>query len=247
MPRISPSKYMVQAGWDDVPHLDAHTKAELLEGTPPYLRAARSKGTPSLGAGAIYPIELDEVLCQPFQIPAYWKRAYALDVGWNRTAALWSAWDPETSVQFLYAEHYMGEELPSIHVQAIQARGAWIPGVIDPASRGRSQKDGDQLFSNYQQLGLHLTPAENGVESGLYTVWQKLATGRLRIFSTLRNLQNEYRLYRRNEKGKVVKEFDHLMDDMRYVTVSGEQVAIAKPVTLRSGSGDMPLDKEVGY
>ena len=29
MPQISPSRYMVNAGWDDVPHLDEQTKREL--------------------------------------------------------------------------------------------------------------------------------------------------------------------------------------------------------------------------
>ena len=41
--------------------------------------------------------------------------------------------------------------------------------------------------------------------------------GRLKIFNTLVYLQKEFRLYRRNLKGKIVKEHDHLMDDMRYL------------------------------
>ncbi len=87
MPEISASKYLVNASWKDVPHIDEKTQAELLAATPPYLRDARSKGEPSLGAGAIYPVELSEVLVDPFQIPPHWPRCYALDVGWNRTAA----------------------------------------------------------------------------------------------------------------------------------------------------------------
>jgi hypothetical protein len=41
---ISASKYMVTASWEDAPHLDEKTKAELLAATPPYLRDPRSKG-----------------------------------------------------------------------------------------------------------------------------------------------------------------------------------------------------------
>jgi hypothetical protein len=35
---------------------------------------------------------------------------------------------------------------PSVHVAAVQARGKWIKGAIDPASRGRTQTDGRQLL-----------------------------------------------------------------------------------------------------
>jgi hypothetical protein len=87
------SRILITAGWDDVPHLDEKAKADLLEETPPWLREARSKGKPSLGAGAIYPIPVDQMTCEPMAIPSHWPRCYALDVGWNWTAALWMAYD----------------------------------------------------------------------------------------------------------------------------------------------------------
>jgi hypothetical protein len=160
MPAVSDSKYMTNAGWDDVPHLDEKTKTDLLESTPPFLRDARSKGIPSLGAGAIYPVEESVFLCDPFQIPAYWPKAYGLDVGWNRTACRLGRARSRHRHVYLYAEHYRGQAEPSIHAAAIKARGDWIPGVIDPAARGRSQKDGEQLIVNYRELGLDLAPAD---------------------------------------------------------------------------------------
>jgi len=248
MPEISESKYLVQASWDDVPHLDEKTKAELLAATPPHLRDARSRGEPSLGAGAIYPIQLSEVVCDPFPIPPHYPRAYALDVGWNRTAALWGAWDRETDCWYLYTEHYRGQAEPSIHATAIRARGEWIPGAIDPASRGRTQDDGAQLMVQYVELGLHLVKADNALEAGIYDVWQRLSTGRLKVFRTLMNWQVEYRLYRRDEKGKIVKQFDHLMDCTRYLIRTGPTIAIHSPV----GGGepilsDSSVDPVAGY
>jgi hypothetical protein len=243
MPEITPSKYMVNAGWDHVPHLDEKTKADLLASTPPHLRDARTKGLPSLGSGAIYPIPPSEITVAPFPIPAYWPRAYAMDVGWKRTAALWGAWDRSIGCWYMYTEHYRGQAEPSIHAAAIRARGEWIPGVIDPAARGRSQKDGEQLIYDYRQLGLNITPADNAVESGIYAVWELLSTGRLKVFSTLQNWLAEYRLYRRDEKGRIVKEFDHLMDCTRYLVVSGRQRAACQPVSGQefigsAGAGD---------
>lgn len=229
MPEITPSKYLVSAGWDHVPHLTEQAKAELLESTPPHLREARSEGKPGLGSGAIYPIPLSEVTVKPFAIPPYWPKLYALDVGWKKTACLWFAWDRNVDVIYAYTEHYRGQAEPSIHATAIKARGDWMPGVIDPAARGRSQVDGTQLIEAYRQLGLKLTPADNAVEAGIYAVWERLSTGRLKIFDTCQNLQAEYRLYRRDEKGKIIKEFDHLMDTLRY-GVMGIKSAQVQPV-----------------
>lgn len=222
MPEVGPGKFLVTAGWQDVPHLDQQTQQELLASTPPYLRAARSKGEPSLGAGAIYPIPVDEIIVDPFPIPAWWPRVYGLDVGWKRTAAVWLAWDRENDLLYGYTEHYRGQAEPSIHANAIRARGDWIPGVIDPAARGRQQADGQQLITSYRELGLKLTPADNAVEAGIYEVWERLSTGRLKLFKTMQNLLAEYRLYRRDEKGKIVKEFDHcLHPDTRVHTDRG--------------------------
>ncbi len=88
MGEISPSRYLVQAGWGDIPHLDDDTKREIIDSTQSHMRDARVHGAPSLGAGAIYPVPLTEVLVRPFQLPAYWPRCYALDADWNNTAAL---------------------------------------------------------------------------------------------------------------------------------------------------------------
>lgn len=249
MKSLRPSTSCRPAGIsDDVPHLTDEAKKELFNATIPYLRDARSKGIPSLGAGAIYPIPETEIKCDPFQIPVHWPRVFSLDVGWNRTAALWGAIDRNVDVVYLYTEHYRGQAEPSVHASAIKARGDWIPGCIDPAARGRSQADGKKLINLYVQLGLNLTEADNDVETGLYDVWERLSTGRLKVFSTLQNWFAEYRLYRRDEKGRIVKEFDHLMDDTRYLIRTGLGIATVKPVGVLKDVGSAAGgDQTVGY
>lgn len=223
------SKLVVGATWDDVPHLTAQQKEELWASIPVYQRDARSKGIPQLGSGAIYPVPESDILVDPFDLPVYWPRAYGFDVGWNRTAAVWAAHDRESDTVYLYNEHYRGQAEPSVHAEAIKARGRWMMGAIDPASRGRGQKDGEQLFQNYIDLGLNLLKAENGVEAGLFDVWQRLSTGRLKVFKTMQHWLAEYRLYRRDEKGAVVKKDDHLMDATRYLIVSGLEAMTVAP------------------
>ena len=229
------SKHVVTATWDDAPHLTQQQKDELWASIPPYQRDARSKGVPQLGAGAIYPVPESDIVCKPIELPEHWPRAYGLDVGWNRTAAIWAAIDRESQRVYLYAEHYRGQAEPSVHADAIRARGAWIPGVIDPASRGRGQADGKQLLQAYLDLGLNLTPAENAVEAGIHAVWQRLSAGRIKVFHTLENWLSEYRIYRRNTHGRIVKQGDHLMDSTRYLITTGLALARTVPADQPEG------------
>jgi phage terminase large subunit-like protein len=219
-------KAVVSATWDDVPHLSKQAKEELWSAIPPFQRDARSKGLPQLGAGLIYPVPESVFVCEPFEIPKHWPRSYGLDVGWKKTAAIFGAYDRETDTGYLYSEHYQGEVEPSVHAAAIKARGN-LPGAIDPASRGRSQVDGRKLMEEYQGLGLELFPAANAVEAGLFATWDRFSTGRLKVFSSLQNTLKELRLYRRDERGKVVKENDHAADGIRYWVMTGIDIARA--------------------
>lgn len=215
------SKWAISITWDDVPHLSDEEKSDLWESIPPHQRDARAKGIPALGSGVIYPVSENVYVCDHFDIPDHWPRAYGLDVGWNRTAAIWGAWDRQTDTIYLYSEHYVAEAPPQVHADAIRARGNWIPGAIDPASAGSSQKDGTKLVDEYRDLQLDLAFADNAVEAGIHAVYRRLTSGRLKVFRTLPAWLSEVRLYRRDEKGKIVKERDHLMDATRYLIMTG--------------------------
>ena len=236
---IGAGRFVSSCTWDDVPHLDDAVKKELLASIPPYQRDARSKGIPALGSGAIYPISEDAIFIDPIPIAKHWKRAFGLDVGWNRTAAIWGAIDPDSGVMYCYREHYLGEATPVIHAAAIRGQAgkdAWIPGVIDPASRGRMQDDGNQLMQNYIDLGLNLEKANNVVESALWDILEAMQQGRLKFFSTLTSFKKEFRSYARDEKGKVIKENDHLCDALRYLWNSGRDAACSE-VQINTNSG----------
>lgn len=213
----------VMCSWDDVPHLTEQEKAQKLANCLPLEREARSKGIPSIGQGRIYVTPESDFIIPPLEsgIPRQWPRVFGLDVGWNRTAAVFGAIDQDTNTIYLYSEHYMGEAHPSVHAAALRARGSWIPGVVDPASRGRSQIDGKALIDLYRDLGLELHAADNEVSTGLFSVEERLSQGRLKVYNSLTNWLREYRLYRRDDKGKVVKSDDHLMDATRYLCQSG--------------------------
>ncbi len=222
------SRYYVQCGWDEVPHLSAEVRAELWASIPPYQRRARSEGIPELGKGAIYPIPVADITVPDFVIPKHWPRVFGMDVGWNNTAVVWAAKNPETGTAVLYDGFKRGLSEPAVHVDAIHIRGKWIPGVCDPASTGSSQHDGRRLLDVYREKGLNLQLADNAVEAGLLRVWGMLSTGKLKVFASMAEWFAEYSMYRRGEGGKIVKEHDHLMDacvvaDTLVVTSIGPQ------------------------
>lgn len=219
----------ITATWDDAPHLTEKDKAELWASLPPYQRDARSKGIPQLGSGAVYPVPETDLLVKPFEIPPHWRRAYGMDVGWNNTAAVWIAHDAETDIIYVTSDYKRGQCEPSSHAAAIRVRGD-LPGLIDPASQGRGQDDGRKLIDQYRVMGLNLTIADNAVEAGIFELYTRMTTGRLKIFKTCQLLIEELRLYRRDDKGRIVKENDHLLDATRYVCRSGLGIAVAAEV-----------------
>ena len=243
------AKHVVMAGWDSVPHLGEQEKKTLYESIPPYQRDARSKGIPQLGSGAIYPVPESEIVVADFPIPAHFRRGYGFDVGWNKTAAIFGALDIDSDILYLYSEHYRGQAEPAIHAAAIRARGPWIPGRIDPASRGRGQRDGEQLLLDYQNLGLDVLPAKNAVESGIQRVWMRLSTGRLKVFAGCVNWLSEFRIYRRDEKGHIVKANDHLMDCTKYLVSECESndFMITKPVVRHQNVAAPVFDPYANY
>lgn len=223
-----PGKFVANVSWEDVPHLSAERKAALLSSYSQHERDARTKGLPSLGAGAIYPYPEDTYTINPFVIPSNWRRAYGLDVGWNVTSAVWGAIDPNTNTCYIYSEYYGIQNIPAIHTFAIKSKGEYIPGVIDPASLQKGQETGKRLFDLYQEEGLVLNEASNAVEPGIFIVSQYFAAGRLKVFNTCPKLLQELRLYHRDEKGQIVKKMDHGCDALRYLIVSGLELGMSQ-------------------
>ncbi len=219
------SKTVITCTWDEVPHLTAQSKEDMLKSYPPHMRDARSKGLPMLGSGAIYPIPETEITVQDFAIPPHWRKCFGMDPGWNFTAAAWLAQDPDTLQIYLYSCIKQEKNIPAAHASAVKARGAWIPGVIDPAAAGHGQTDGKRMVDLYTAEGLVLAFADNAVEAGLHRCWELLASGQLKVFASCLPFFQEYRNYCRDEKGKVVKRDDHVMDAFRYAVMSGLNIA----------------------
>jgi len=225
------TKKVIQASWEDTNHLSEEELLRLKKSLRPHEREAREKGVPSLGSGRIYPVEESDITVAPFDIPESYKRVFGLDFGWtNPTAVVWGAYHAEEDILYIYDCYAASELSPAEHCVNIKHKGDWIPGVCDPAGQSASQGDGISLIEHYARQGVQLTKADNGVESGLMEMLDRMQTGRLKVFSNLTDWWREFRLYRRDEKGQVVKRHDHLMDATRYLVNSGIYLSKLKQV-----------------
>lgn len=227
------SKFVMNLTWDDAPHLTEEQKAETMAGYMPHEIEMRTKGLPTLGQGSIYPVRESDITCEPFRIPDSWPRAYGLDVGYNHpTAVIWGAYNTREDVWYLYSEHKLSRSEPAIHADAIRSRGIWMPGVIDCHSDRHSEAGAIGLLEMYTRLGLNIQSAENGpgtLEPSLLEVFQRMSSGRLKVFKHLFQWFEEFRIYRRNEKGGIVKLKDDLMDATRMLIMKGTEVMEVPP------------------
>lgn len=220
------SRYTVFCDWDDVPHLDEEWKRNTLAETPVHMRKARKSGIPTAGIGMVYPVEEEFITVRPFEIPKHWRRVAGFDHGWHNTAAVWVAHDKDEDVSYIYADYKRGETTTENHATALKARGAWIPFKGDAAARA---SDGEQIIKKYKSLGVKMSLPDKAVDAGIGEMISRLESGRLKIFTTCVKWLDEFRRYRYDEKGNIVKQHDHLMDASRYAIFSGLKVAEMPP------------------
>lgn len=256
MPEVTSSRYLVMAGWDDVPHLDAKTKKELWDSSPPHEREARAKGIPTLGSGKIFPIDENEIKCTPFQIPSHYLRLNGLDFGWDHpTGAVQIAIDPDADCIYVIKTHRKSQATPIIHAAAIKPWGDWVETAWPHDGLQHDKGSGEQLAVQYAAAGLKMLKQRatwedggNSVEAGLSEMLERMQTGRFKVFRNLDDWFDEFRLYHRKD-GKVVKLRDDLMSATRYAIMM-KRKAKTKPSAFKRatpGNWGAPLDEEIGW
>lgn len=224
MDEPSEGQVVINAGWDDAPHLTEDVKRTLLESFPPHQRDMRTKGIPMLGHGRIYDLSEDYVVIDPFEIPEHWMVIDGMDFGWDH---------PQSQVQLAIDmdknDFYLTHSWKQSRVSPNEAWGAtnkWSKGVPTawPMDGLQTEKgSGKQQKAYYgeagfEMLGVHATwpDGSNGVEAGLFEILDLMRKGKFKIFRGNRDLINEFLQYHRDDKGKIVKTGDDLLDAMRY-------------------------------
>ncbi len=236
------SKVVCTADWSDAPHLSAETQKELLDSIPLYQRDARTKGVPVLGSGAIYPFPESGVRALDFPIPKHYRRGFGLDCALSgTTAAVWGALDPESQVLYIYSAYKRSQAEVAVHADALKSRGTWIPGVGDAADVVDS--DRTSYLALYRRHGFNIELPDKAVEAGIQDVYDRLSAGKLKVFASCTGWFEEFRLYRRDEKGRVVKANDHVLDATRYLVHSCLTRMRTQPVPEAPGPTTVTYDE----
>lgn len=210
---------------DDAEHYSPEQRAKIIASYPAHEREARAKGVPIMGSGRVFPVPEDEISVKPFPIPAHWVRIGGLDFGWDHpTAAVELVWDRDADTVYIVKAYRKREATPIIHAAALKPwGGSWMPWAWPHDGLQHDKGSGEQLAQLYRDQGLNLTAVRaqysdsrgNGVEAGIYEILDFMQTQRFKVFSTLSEWFEEYRLYHR-EDGQIVKERDDLMSATRY-------------------------------
>jgi phage terminase large subunit-like protein len=222
----SPDRHDTNMTIDDALHIPAEERARIIASFPAHEREARSKGTPVLGSGRIFPVEESLITIDPFQLPPYWPQLGAMDFGWDHPfAAVKGAFDPDTDTIYITNAYRARQETPIMHAAALKPWGKWIPWAWPHDGLQHDKGSGDQLAKQYEDHGLNMmgqratfSDGSNGVEAGLMEMLDRMQTGRIKVFRHLNEWFEEFRLYHRKE-GKVVKEADDLMAATRYLVM----------------------------
>jgi len=232
---IKKGQELIQAGWDDAPHMTKLVRDQILQALPPHERKMREKGIPQLGSGLVFPIVEEEILCDPIEIPTHWPRLCGIDFGWDHpTACVWIAWDRDVDTVYVYDSYSMRQETVPVHASAINARGKWIPVIWPQDGRQADKGSGKNLTEQYKKEGVNMchdwftNPPQQGmkdgtggnsVEAGIMEMMTRMQTKRLKIFKNQSKMLEELRMYHRKD-GKIVPINDDLISAMRYCIMS---------------------------
>lgn len=227
--------FCIQAGWDDVPHLTAKQKVDMLAAYPEHERKARSQGVPMLGSGAVFPIDEAAITCEPRDIPKHWAQIIGIDFGWDHpTAAARLAWDRDNDALYVTAAYRRAKEVPVIHAASVMSWGKWLPVAWPHDGLQTDKGSGEQLAQQYRDAGLRMLDEKashdeggNGVEAGIMDILERMRTDRFKVFAGLNDWFEEFRMYHRKD-GKIVKERDDLMSATRYAVMM-RRFAITQP------------------
>jgi len=239
MNNLSYGQAIIQAGWDDAPHMTDEVKQQRLKAFPAHEREMRSKGSPLMGAGLVFDVPDDDILIDPFDIPRHWPQITGIDFGWDHPFGAGKiAWDRESDCVYLVNDYRETRALPVVHAQSINAWGEWVPVTWPHDGLNTEKGTGIQLRQQYLDAGLNMLPWKatnppspgqkegeggNSVEASLMEMLERMQTGRFKVFKTCKYFMEEKRMYHRailESNGarisKLVKMNDDVISAVRY-------------------------------
>jgi phage terminase large subunit-like protein len=236
----SAGQYMQRATWDDAYHLSEETKENLLAQYPEWQRDMRTKGLPLLGAGLIFDIGNDQIKCDPFECPPHWFVVNGMDFGWDHPQAHVQLWhDRDSDIIYVAQAWKKSRFTPAAAWGAIKQWAQAVPTAWPMDGLQSEKSSGLQQQSAYKDAGWSMMPEHAtwqgggvGVEAGLVEMYDRLSTGRLKVFSHLSDWFDEKLNYHRDEAGNIVKVSDDLLAATRYAYMMRRFAKQKKDITV---------------
>lgn len=242
----------------EVKHISETRREELASGYAEHEREARLEGTPQLGSGPIFPLELLPTVVKTFNpdtdIPTYARWCVGIDFGYGHPfAAALIAWTPEIGEVWVIDSFRMERSSALYHTQRIHSmtRGLRIPIAWPHDGNQHDKGSGLPLAEQYKNFGANMMKTHavnhgtktNAVEPALEELREMMFGGKLKIAPHNTELLEEMRNYHRDENFKIVKQRDDLVSALRYAIMmrrAGRMLSECDGI----GYGAMPLARQ---
>lgn len=227
-----PGIFLIGATWDDAPHLADADKERLASSYRAHERDARTSGIPMMGEGAVFPVPDKELMVEAFEIPHYWARIKGCDFGIDHPAAgVELAWDRDADIIYVIDCYKKANEQAPYHVAWLNKRNKEIPIAWPHDGMNREKSGGKTLASAYREHGANMlsksarypkAPGDTSDKGGPQPVepivdemYERMVTGRLKVFQHLQQWFEEKRSYHRKD-GKIVDRRDDILKATMY-------------------------------
>jgi phage terminase large subunit-like protein len=242
----------------EVKHISEARREELSSSYSDAEREARVEGTPQLGTGPIFPLELLPTIVKSFDpdldIPSYARWCVGIDFGFGHPfAAVLIAWTPDLGQIWVIDSFRMERSSALYHVQRIHnmTRGLRIPVAWPHDGAQHDKGSGLTLSMQYKNFGANMMSGHavnhgtktNAVEPALEEMREMMFGGRLTIAGHNHELLDEMRNYHRDENFKIVKQRDDLVSALRYAIMmrrGGKMLIECQGI----GYGNMPYARQ---
>jgi phage terminase large subunit-like protein len=218
-------------------HISAARREEVAAGLPDHERETRLEGTPQLGTGPIFPIELLPAIIKNVNIddqaviPNWTKWTVGIDFGFDHPfAAVLIAWDAQTGHVWVLDSFAMTRSSALYHVQRIHAmtKGLRVPVAWPHDGSVHDKGSGLALKDQYKNFGANMMPThavnrssgKNDLLPSIEEIRELMYSGRLTIAAHNTELLEEIRHYHRDHDYRVSKQRDDLISALRYAVMS---------------------------
>src|SRR6516164_7457968 len=239
-------KFLVEPSSDRAPfritsteakHITVERREELAGEYSDAERETRLEGTPQLGTGPVFPIELLPGMIKSFDptaLPSWARHVVGVDFGFDHPfAAVLIAWDHQTGAVWVIDSFRMERSSALYHVQRIHSmtRGLKVPIAFPHDGHTHDKGSGLPLAAQYKGFGANMMAShavnhgtkQNNIEPALEEMREMMFSGKLTIAGHNAELIEELRTYHRDEDYRIVKQRDDLVSAFRYACMMRRQ------------------------